>query len=96
MSGLGEIETLTRLAMPSVGVITNIGPAHLQFLGSTATVAQAKGELLQVMRSDGTAVLNADDPYFTTLRSKYSGRVLSFGIDRQADVQAGTSARSAT
>jgi len=89
MSGLGEIETLTRLAMPSVGVITNIGPAHLQFLGSTATVAQAKGELLQVMRSDGTAVLNADDPYFTTLRSKYSGRVLSFGIDRQADVQAG-------
>ena len=88
MSGLGEIETLARLAMPSVGVITNIGPAHLQFLGSTDTVAQAKGELLQMMRSDGTAVLNADDRYFTTLRSKYSGRVLSFGIDRQADVQA--------
>ena len=88
MSGLGEIEKLARLAMPSVGVITNIGPAHLQVLGSTDSVAQAKGELLQTMRSDGTAVLNADDRYFTTLRSKYSGRVLSFGIDRQADVQA--------
>ena len=89
MSGLGEIETLTRLAMPSVGVITNIGPAHLQFLGSTDTVAQAKGELLQMMRSDGTAVLNADDRFFTTLRKKYAGPVLSFGIDQPADVRAG-------
>jgi UDP-N-acetylmuramoyl-tripeptide--D-alanyl-D-alanine ligase len=88
MSGLGEIETLARLAMPSVGVITNIGPAHLQFLGSMDAVAQAKGELLQTMRSDGTAVLNADDRYFNMLRGKYPGRVLSFGIDRQADVQA--------
>jgi UDP-N-acetylmuramoyl-tripeptide--D-alanyl-D-alanine ligase len=88
MSGLGEIETLARLAMPSVGVITNIGPAHLQFLGSMDAVAQAKGELLQIMRSDGTAVLNADDHYFNKLRDKYPGRVLSFGIDRQADVQA--------
>ena len=88
MSGLGEIEKLARLAMPSVGVITNIGPAHLQFLGSTDSVAQAKGELLQMMRSDGTAVLNADDRYFNTLRNMYSGRVLSFGIDQQADVQA--------
>ena len=89
MSGLGEIETLARLAMPSVGVITNIGPAHLQFLGTTDTVAQAKGELLQMMRSDGTAVLNADDRYFTTLRNKYPGRVLSFGIERPADIRAG-------
>jgi len=88
MSGLGEIETLARLALPTVGVITNIGPAHLQFLGSTDTVAQAKGELLQMMRSDGTAVLNADDRYFAVLRGKYAGRVLSFGIDRDADVQA--------
>jgi UDP-N-acetylmuramoyl-tripeptide--D-alanyl-D-alanine ligase len=88
MSGLGEIEMLTRLAMPSVGVITNIGPSHLQFLGDTDTVAQAKGELLQIMRSDGTAVLNADDRYFTTLRNRYSGRVLSFGMESPADVRA--------
>src|SRR5512139_1166552 len=66
MSGLGEIELLTRLAMPTVGVITNIGPAHLQFLGDTDTVARAKGELLQTMRPDGIAVLNADDRYFDT------------------------------
>ncbi|MEK6742381.1 MAG: UDP-N-acetylmuramoyl-tripeptide--D-alanyl-D-alanine ligase [Nitrospirota bacterium] len=88
MSGLGEIKTLARLAMPSAGVITNISAAHLQFLGSTDTVAEAKGELLQTMRPDGTAVLNADDRYFTTLRNKYPGRVLSFGIERSADVRA--------
>jgi murE/murF fusion protein len=89
MSGLGEIGTLARLAMPDVGVITNIGPAHLQFLGSTDTVARAKGELVEAMRPDGTAVLNADDRYFTVLRNRYPGRVLSFGIDREADVRAG-------
>jgi len=88
MSGLGEIKTLTRLAMPSVGVITNISAAHLQFLGSTDTVAEAKGELLQTMQSDGTAVLNADDRYFTTLRNKHTGRIMSFGIEQPADVRA--------
>jgi UDP-N-acetylmuramoyl-tripeptide--D-alanyl-D-alanine ligase len=88
MSNLGEIEALTRLAMPDVGVITNIGPAHLEFLGSTDAVAQAKGELLAGMRPDGTAVLNADDPYFDALRAKCQGQVLSFGIEKQADVRA--------
>jgi UDP-N-acetylmuramoyl-tripeptide--D-alanyl-D-alanine ligase len=88
MSGLGEIELLTRLAMPTVGVITNIGPAHLQFLGSTDGVAQAKGELLMGMRSDSTAVLNADDRYFNALRAKCTGRVLSFGMAGPADVRA--------
>lgn len=88
MSGPGEIEVLTRLALPAVGVITNIGPAHLQFLGSTDGVAQAKGELLQGLRSDGTAVLNADDRYFEMLRKLFLGRTLSFGIERPADVRA--------
>jgi UDP-N-acetylmuramoyl-tripeptide--D-alanyl-D-alanine ligase len=87
MSGLGEVETLTRLAQPSVGVITNIGPAHLQFLGSTETVAEAKGELLQMMRTDGTAVLNADDQYYAVLKGKYEGRILSFGIEHDAAVR---------
>ncbi len=88
MSGLGEIETLTRLAMPTVGVITNIGPAHLQFLGSEDTVARAKGELLQGLPSNGTAVLNADDRFFDTLRTKFPGRTLSFGMEERVDVRA--------
>lgn len=86
MSALGEINTLARLVSPDVGVITNIGPAHLEFLGTMDIVAQAKAELLGNLKTDGTAVLNADDRYFTTLKNKYDGRVLSFGIENKADV----------
>jgi UDP-N-acetylmuramoyl-tripeptide--D-alanyl-D-alanine ligase len=88
MSALGEIDTLARLVRPDVGLITNIGPAHLEFLGTLGRVAQAKAELLSNLKSDGTAVLNADDRYFTTLKNAYSGRVMSFGIESAADVSA--------
>ncbi len=88
MSALGEIDTLARFVGPDVGVITNIGPAHLEFLKSMDLVAQAKGELFNHLKSDGTAVLNADDHYFDTLKKKFSGRVLSFGIDKASDVRA--------
>jgi len=88
MSAPGEISTLARFIAPDVGVITNIGPAHLEFLGSMDRVAQAKGELFDHLKSDGTAVLNADDHYFEMLKKKFSGRVLSFGIDNKADVRA--------
>jgi UDP-N-acetylmuramoyl-tripeptide--D-alanyl-D-alanine ligase len=88
MSALGEIDTLARLVSPDVGVITNIGPAHLEFLGTLGMVAQAKAELLGNLKSDGTAVLNADDRYFTPLKNACSGRVLSFGIENRADVSA--------
>jgi UDP-N-acetylmuramoyl-tripeptide--D-alanyl-D-alanine ligase len=83
MSALGEIDALARLVSPDVGVITNIGPAHLEFLGTMDIVAQAKAELLGNLKMDGTAVLNADDRYFTALRNKYGGRVLSFGIENK-------------
>lgn len=88
MSGIGEIALLARLALPDIGVITNIGPAHLEFLGSIDAVAQAKGELLENMKQDGIAVLNADDRYFERLKNRYSGRVVSFGIENKADVMA--------
>ncbi len=88
MSALGEIAVLARFIGPDVGVITNIGPAHLEFLKSMDMVAQAKGELFDHLKSDGTAVLNADDHYFDVMKKKFSGRVLSFGIDKKADVRA--------
>ena len=88
MSAPGEIATLARFIAPDVGVITNIGPAHLEFLKSMDGVAQAKGELLDHLRSDGTAVLNADDHYFAMLKKKFNGCVLSFGIDARSDVRA--------
>jgi UDP-N-acetylmuramoyl-tripeptide--D-alanyl-D-alanine ligase len=88
MSAPGEIDLLARIVNPDVGVITNIGPAHLEFLGSLDRVAAAKAELLGNIKADGTAVLNADDPYFETLKNKWTGRVLSFGIEQRADVHA--------
>lgn len=88
MSALGEIDTLARLVGPDVGVITNIGPAHLEFLKTLDGVAQAKGELLDHLKPGGTAVLNNDDQYFEALKKRFSGRVLSFGIDGKADVRA--------
>jgi len=88
MSAPGEIELLARLVHPDVGVITNIGPAHLEFLGSLDRVAEAKAELLGNIKIGGIAVLNADDPYFETFKNKWSGRVLSFGMEQRADVHA--------
>jgi UDP-N-acetylmuramoyl-tripeptide--D-alanyl-D-alanine ligase len=88
MSAPGEIETLARFVSPDVGVITNIGPAHLEFLKSMDMVAQAKGELFDHLKPDGTAVLNADDLYFDILKKRFTGRVLSFGIDKRSDVRA--------
>jgi UDP-N-acetylmuramoyl-tripeptide--D-alanyl-D-alanine ligase len=88
MSAAGEINALSRFVGPDIGVITNIGPAHLEFLKSMDLVAQAKGELFNHLKSGGTAVLNADDEYFDTLKKKFNGRVLSFGIHTQCDVRA--------
>jgi len=88
MSAVGEIDALARFVGPDIGVITNIGPAHLEFLKSMDLVAQAKGELFNHLKSDGTAVLNADDRYFDTLKKKFNGRFLSFGIDTMCDVRA--------
>jgi UDP-N-acetylmuramoyl-tripeptide--D-alanyl-D-alanine ligase len=88
MSAVGEIDALARLVSPTVGIITNVGPAHLEFLGSLDNVARAKGELLDHIRSGGTAVLNADDPYYETLKAKSGARVVAFGIESNADVRA--------
>jgi len=86
MSAPGEIDALARLVNPTIGVITNIGPAHLEFLGSLDRTAQAKGELLGHIQSEGTAVLNADDQYCGTLKKKTSVRIVTFGIENNADV----------
>src|SRR5512143_343700 len=88
MSAPGEIDLLARLVHPTVGVITNIGPAHLEVFGSMDKVAEAKGELLGNLASDAAAVLNADDHFLSAFRNKFSGRVLTFGIKNRADVSA--------
>ena len=85
----GEIAHLSRLARPGVCVITNAGPAHLEGFGSIEGVARAKGEILQGLDTNGTAVLNADDAYADYWRGLAgSRRVVSFGLAHPADVTA--------
>jgi UDP-N-acetylmuramoyl-tripeptide--D-alanyl-D-alanine ligase len=88
MSAAGEIDALARLINPTIGVITNIGPAHLEFFGSMDKVAEAKGELLDNLKPEATAVLNADDPFLGTLRSRFNGRIVTFGIRNKSNVSA--------
>jgi UDP-N-acetylmuramoyl-tripeptide--D-alanyl-D-alanine ligase len=83
----GEIASLAKLAVPNVGVITNIGPAHLEGFGSMEGVAHAKAELYQNLNPNGIAVINADDKYREILASQIGDRMqISFGIEQVADV----------
>ncbi|MBI4551643.1 MAG: UDP-N-acetylmuramoyl-tripeptide--D-alanyl-D-alanine ligase [Candidatus Latescibacteria bacterium] len=88
MSQPDELTRLARMARPTVGVITNVGPAHLEFLGSVEAVARAKGELLDSLPDDGTAILNADDPLVMAQRHRTTARLLTFGLTPAAAVRA--------
>jgi len=87
-SMLGEIEKLTRLSEPDIGVITNIAPAHLEFFGSFENIVRAKMELLENMPDDRTAVLNCDDESLLIRAKAEKKRVITFGIKRKADFRA--------
>ena len=80
MSAPGEIALLAQIAAPAFGVITNIGEAHLETLGSIEAIAAAKEELLEAMGSGGTAVLNADDPRLREMGARYGGKVYGYGF----------------
>ncbi|MDX2033025.1 MAG: UDP-N-acetylmuramoyl-tripeptide--D-alanyl-D-alanine ligase [Blastocatellia bacterium] len=89
MSSFGEIARLTDLAPPTVGVVGNVGDAHIEFFGSRDRIARAKAEMVDGIRPGGTAVLNADDPRVIAMRARRDDiAVLSFGIDAPADVTA--------
>ena len=84
----GEIERLTAIAEPDIGVITNIGPAHLEGFGSVNVVMEEKGDLFSNMRDSGVAVINRDDEFSRILADRWMGRNISFGIDENAFVRA--------
>ena len=95
----GQTTRLCEIVRPTIGVITNIGPDHLEFFGGMEGSAQAKAELLDMLPPDGTAVLNADDPYFDYLAARARCRVVSFGLFERAQVRAidvASDARKAT
>ena len=79
MNHAGEIWRLAQIARPHVGVITNVGPAHLEGLGSLANVAAAKEELALALPSGATLVVNGDDPRLAEAAARFSGRKISVG-----------------
>ena len=82
----GEIRYLARLARPTVGIVSNAGPAHLEGFGDLDGVARAKGELFEELQDGGTAIINADDNYADFWRELAAPRrVVSFGLEAAAD-----------
>jgi UDP-N-acetylmuramoyl-tripeptide--D-alanyl-D-alanine ligase len=88
MSGPGEIALLASLAHPSLGVITNIGEAHLEYLGSVENISRAKNELIVAMGDKGKAFLNGDDAYLRRMGRNFSGQVFYFGFGEKANLRA--------
>jgi len=87
MSRAGEIRELTAAAPPNIGVVLNVGLAHVGFLGSIEAVAAAKRELVEGLAPGGLAVLNADDPRVRAMASA-ARRVTFYGLSEHAEVRA--------
>ncbi|MBN1995687.1 MAG: UDP-N-acetylmuramoyl-tripeptide--D-alanyl-D-alanine ligase [Anaerolineae bacterium] len=91
MYDLGEISLLCEIARPQVGVVTNVGPTHLERLGTIERIAQAKTELVQALppaAEGGVAILNYDDPLVLPMADKTQARVVTYGLSPQADLWA--------
>ena len=89
MNHFGEIAYVSKLAKPTVAIITNAGPSHLAGVGSIAGVAKAKAEIFQGLMPASPVILNADDDYFDYWKSMLPGNpVTSFGIENEAMVTA--------
>jgi UDP-N-acetylmuramoyl-tripeptide--D-alanyl-D-alanine ligase len=86
--GIGHLAYLTTIAPPDVSIVLNVGVAHLGEFGSKEAVAQAKGELVEALRPDGLAVLNADDPNVAKMRSRTQAGVVTVGTSPDADIRA--------
>ena len=86
--GIGHIARLCRVAPPRIGVVLNVGSAHLGEFGSPDGIARAKGELVESLPEDGTAVLNADDPRVLGMAARTRARVMTTGRGPDAEVRA--------
>ena len=100
MNHFGEIARMTRVASPDIAVITNIGVAHIEYLGSREGIRKAKLEIAEGLNPEGTLILNGDEPLLWELRGKLPYKTLYFGIrnpecDIKADLIRGETERGA-
>ena len=89
--GIGHIRHLAQVARPRIGVVLNVGSAHLGEFGSREAIAEAKGELVEALPDEaagGIAILNADDPLVAAMAARTTARVVRFGESAHADVRA--------
>ncbi|MEU0051103.1 UDP-N-acetylmuramoyl-tripeptide--D-alanyl-D-alanine ligase [Streptomyces sp. NPDC006309] len=86
--GIGHIRYLADLTPPKIGLVLNVGTAHIGEFGGREQIAQAKGELVEALPEDGAAILNADDPLVRAMASRTKAKVVLFGESAEADVRA--------
>ncbi len=88
MNAFGEIQRLTQIARPTVGVLTNVHAAHTEGVGDIAGVARAKGELVSALNHGAGLIYNADDPWVARLAQNFRGPRLGFGLNSGAHLRA--------
>jgi UDP-N-acetylmuramoyl-tripeptide--D-alanyl-D-alanine ligase len=82
----GDIAFLCRIARPQVGVITMVGPVHLERAGSLEAIVNGKAELVEALPADGTAILNYDDERVRGMAPRTKARVFTYGLSPEADL----------
>ena len=81
MNHPGEIAALAKIAAPDAAIITNIGVAHIEFMGSREAIAQEKGALAEAVGAEGTVILNADDPFSESIAKRTRATIVFSGIN---------------
>lgn len=85
MNHFGELDRIAKAVRPNIGVISNVGVAHIEFLGSREGILKAKCEMLAHLEKDGVAILNADNDMLQTLEGKLPQKIRWFGIENKRD-----------